>query len=62
VDRVRFNAQLEALQRARIVEALNQCGGNQTQAAKLLGVARRTLVAQLVAFGIPRPRTRGTLR
>jgi transcriptional regulator with PAS, ATPase and Fis domain len=62
LDPKRFHAQVESLQRARIVEALGRCGGNQTQAAKLLGVARRTLVAQLVELGIPRPRTRGTLR
>ena len=62
IDRKGFQAQVEALRRARIVEALGRCGGNQTQAAKLLGVARRTLVSQLVELGIPRPRTRGTLR
>ena len=61
LERERFHEQVDALQRARIVEALSRCGGNQTQAAKLLGVSRRTLVAQLVALGIPRPRTRGTL-
>lgn len=60
LDPERFHEQVDALQRARIVEALSRCGGNQTQAAKLLGVSRRTLVAQLVALGIPRPRTRGT--
>jgi transcriptional regulator with PAS, ATPase and Fis domain len=58
VDPERFEAQLESLERARIVEALARCGGNQTQAAKLLGIARRTLVARLVELGIPRPRTR----
>jgi two-component system response regulator AtoC len=62
LDPERFHAQVESLQRARIVEALAKCGGNQTQAAKLLGVARRTLVSQLVELGIPRPRARGTLR
>jgi len=61
VDRGRFEAQVESLERARIVEALGRCGGNQTQAAKLLGIARRTLVARLVELGIPRPRARGTL-
>jgi len=59
VDPVRYEAQLESLERARIVEALGRCAGNQTQAAKLLGVARRTLVARLVELGIPRPRARG---
>jgi two-component system response regulator AtoC len=61
MDPQRFEAQLESLARARIVEALARCGGNQTQAAKLLGIARRTLVAQLVEFGIPRPRARGSI-
>jgi two-component system response regulator AtoC len=61
VDRGRFEAQVESLERARIVEALGRCGGNQTQAAKLLGIARRTLVARLVELGIPRPRARGSL-
>jgi len=57
-----FEAQLASLERARIVAALERCAGNQTQAAKLLGLARRTLVARLVDFGIPRPRTRSGLR
>jgi len=59
MDPQRFEAQLASLERARIVEALGRCAGNQTQAAKLLGVARRTLVARLVELGIPRPRARG---
>jgi transcriptional regulator with PAS, ATPase and Fis domain len=40
----------------RIVEALSRCAGNQKQAAKALGISRRTLVNKLEAFGIPRPR------
>jgi two-component system, NtrC family, response regulator AtoC len=59
VDRARFDAQIESLERARIVEALSRCGGNQTQAAKLLGVSRRTLVSRLVELDLPRPRKRG---
>jgi DNA-binding NtrC family response regulator len=59
MDPQRFEAQVASLERARIVEALGRCAGNQTQAAKLLGVARRTLVARLVELGIPRPRARG---
>ena len=62
IDPKRFDAQIDSLRRARIVEALSRCGGNQTQAAELLGIARRTLVAQLVELGIPRPRTRNSLR
>jgi two-component system, NtrC family, response regulator AtoC len=59
VDPVRHHAQLESLERARIVEALDRCSGNQTQAAKLLGMSRRTLVARLTELDLPRPRKRG---
>lgn len=45
-------------ERERIAEALDQCGGNQTRAAKLLGISRRTLINRLDAFGMPRPRKR----
>jgi len=43
-------------ERARIVEALEQCSGNQTRAAKLLGISRMTLSARMDAYGLPRPR------
>jgi transcriptional regulator with PAS, ATPase and Fis domain len=46
----------DANERERIVEALNQCGGNQTRAAEILGVSRRTLVSRLDEFGLRRPR------
>jgi two-component system, NtrC family, response regulator AtoC len=42
----------------RIEEALAACGGNQSRAAKLLGMARSTLVLRLEAYGITRPRKR----
>jgi transcriptional regulator with GAF, ATPase, and Fis domain len=58
LDAPRFAAQLDALTRARIVEALEKTGGNQTAAAKLLGTARGTLIAQLDAHQLPRPRKR----
>jgi DNA-binding NtrC family response regulator len=44
---------------ARIVESLSLCSGNQTRAAKLLGMSRRTFCARLKAYGIPRPRVTG---
>jgi two-component system, NtrC family, response regulator AtoC len=45
--------------RERILEALTRCGGNQTEAAKLLGVSRRTLGKWMEDHAIPRPRKSG---
>ena len=43
-------------ERRRILEALERCAWNQTEAATLLGVSRRTLVTRLDTYAIPRPR------
>jgi two-component system response regulator AtoC len=43
------------LERRRIAEAMERCGGNQTRAAKLLRISRRTLVARLTEYGFARP-------
>jgi hypothetical protein len=43
-------------ERRRIVDALRQSGGNQSRAAELLGMPRRTLVKRLREYGIPRGR------
>ncbi len=40
----------------RVMAALSQCAGNQTRAAKLLGVSRRTFVTKLERYGVARPR------
>ncbi len=45
-------------ERQRILRALEQCAGNQTQAARLLGISRGTLVARLDQYNLPRPRRR----
>jgi two-component system, NtrC family, response regulator AtoC len=55
-----LKSEMEELERKRIMDALEQCGGNQTQAAELLGMSRRTLVARLSAYGLTRPRKKAT--
>jgi two-component system response regulator AtoC len=54
----RLRGEMEALERRRIVDALDRCGGNQTQAAEILGMSRRTLVSRLGEYDLPRPRKR----
>jgi len=44
------------VERQRIMDALELCAGNQSEAAKVLNMSRRTLVSRLVTFRIPRPR------
>lgn len=46
------------LEREQLLEALQRTGGNQTEAAKLLGVARRTLINRMEKYGLQRPRKR----
>ena len=46
----------EDIERRRILEALDQSGGNQTRAAEILEMPLRTLVRRLVAYGVTRPR------
>ncbi|WP_437766208.1 sigma 54-interacting transcriptional regulator [Sorangium sp. So ce281] len=43
-------------ERQRIVDALEKCVGNQTYAAKVLGISRRTLVTKIEKYNLPRPR------
>jgi transcriptional regulator with PAS, ATPase and Fis domain len=50
--------QVRAAERRRVIEALDQCGGNQTRAARLLSISRTTLVARIEEFGLVRPRKR----
>jgi len=43
-------------ERARILDALEACAGNQTRAARKLGISRTTLVQKISFHRIPRPR------
>jgi two-component system, NtrC family, response regulator AtoC len=43
-------------ERSRVVRALEACGGNQTRAAQMLGVSRRTLINRIEEFNLPRPK------
>jgi DNA-binding NtrC family response regulator len=52
----RLRREVAAEDRERIVRALEACGGNQTKAAALLGISRRTLVSRLGEHALPRPR------
>ncbi len=39
-----------------IKQALDKSAGNQTEAARILGISRRTLINRLDRYGLPRPR------
>ena len=47
-------------ERQRMLDALAACNGNQTRAAELLGMPRRTFVYKLESYGIPRPQKGAT--
>jgi len=46
-------------ERARILAALAACGGNQSRAARQLGISRKVLIARLDRYGVARPRRPG---
>jgi two-component system response regulator AtoC len=45
-------------ERDRILEILTEVGGNQSEAARRLGVSRSTLITRIEEFGLRRPRKR----
>jgi DNA-binding NtrC family response regulator len=53
-----FRDERDALERRRIMEELERHAGNQTQAAKALGISRGTLITRMEAYGLARPRKR----
>jgi transcriptional regulator with PAS, ATPase and Fis domain len=48
----------DAEERMRLIRTLELCGGNQTRAAGLLGISRRTLINRLERWKLPRPQKR----
>jgi two-component system response regulator AtoC len=42
----------------RLIAALDACGGNQTRAAKMLGISRRQLIGRIEFWNLPRPKKR----
>jgi DNA-binding NtrC family response regulator len=66
IERFHLGAELGAAappepadERDRIRRALEQCGGNQTKAARMLGIARGTLIARMEQYDLPRPKKGG---
>jgi DNA-binding NtrC family response regulator len=55
---VNLRDEMQQFEYRRIMDALERAGGNQTKAAQLLGISRRTLINRLDAYGIERPRKR----
>ncbi|HTL34049.1 MAG TPA: sigma 54-interacting transcriptional regulator [Kofleriaceae bacterium] len=51
-------SEVAELERKRIVETLERFAGNQTAAARALGMSRTTLIARMEEFALRRPRKR----
>jgi two-component system response regulator AtoC len=48
--------EMRSLERTKILDALERCDGNQSEAARQLGMPRRTLVSRLSELGLTRRR------
>ena len=51
-----FLDETQRAERTQLLAALDECAGNQTRAARKLGMSRTTLVTKLRLYRIPRPR------
>jgi two-component system response regulator AtoC len=58
-DSALTKSELRVAERQRIIDALAACAGNQSRAARMLGMPRRTFISKLDAYGIPRPQKKG---
>ncbi len=56
----RLWSDVEVLERARIVDALQATAGNQSAAARRLGIARATLNKRIEVYGLARPKKPST--
>jgi DNA-binding NtrC family response regulator len=53
-----FRKDARERERKQIIAALKTAEGNQSKAAKILGISRRTLLTKLDVHKLPRPRKR----
>jgi DNA-binding NtrC family response regulator len=47
-----LHGELGQIERERILQVLDDCGGNQSKAAIALGISRGTLATRLKAYGV----------
>ena len=52
-----LRSSLDEVEEKAIREALAKTNGNQSAAARLLGIGRHALIKRIEAYGIGRPRT-----
>jgi DNA-binding NtrC family response regulator len=47
---------IDEVERKAIIDALEKTGGNQSAAARMLGIGRHALINRIEAYGLARPR------
>jgi len=52
-----LDQRLEDLERANIIDALERAHGNQSEAARLLGISRGKLLKRIAAYGLGKPKS-----